>query len=310
MIDAHAGGIGGIAMTVNYFEKQLGIMSTLSYEDILVIVSGTSSCFMASSKKANFIAGIWGPYYSAMVPGLFLLEAGQSSCGKLLEHIVITHPAYSKIKSTTENVYETLHEVLIKLAESEGLDEKNLSMLAKDIHVYPDFHGNRSPLADSTMKGSICGLSLDASLNNLALLYLASVQALVYQTRQTITIMQEKSMEFKILTVIGGLSNNRLYCQLLADVCNLPVLVARNGESVVLLGSGILGASNFDEFRKLTFSELVKKFRGFEELDTLVLSPAEREAGCAIGDFHEKKYRVFLRMLEDQREYMRMMNEN
>ncbi len=304
MIDAHAGGIGGIAMTLNYIEKNLGKESSLNYEDILVIVSGTSSCFMASSKKANFISGIWGPYYSAMVPDLFLNEAGQSSCGKLIEHVITTHPAYSKIKKTECDVYETLYQILIKLAKSEGLDEDNLAKLTKNIHIYPDFHGNRSPLADPNMKGSICGLNLDIDENNLAVLYLACVQALVYQTRLTISIMQKHSMEFKILTVIGGLSNNKLYCQLLADICNLPVLVTRNGESVVLLGSGILGASYYDQFKHLNFSDLVKMMKGFDESNTVVVSPSVGD----IQNYHQKKYKVFLKMLEDQKEYTRLMS--
>lgn len=53
-----------------------------------------------------------------------------------------------------------------------------MSMLTKDFHVWPDFHGNRSPLADPTMKGMIIGLTIDRSEENLALLYLGTLQAL------------------------------------------------------------------------------------------------------------------------------------
>lgn len=54
----------------------------------------------------------------------------------------------------------------------------NVSQLTKEFHVYPDFHGNRSPLADPTMKGMIVGLTLNCSEENLALIYLATLQAL------------------------------------------------------------------------------------------------------------------------------------
>lgn len=54
----------------------------------------------------------------------------------------------------------------------------DVSLLTKDFHVWPDFHGNRSPLADPTMKGMIVGLTLSSNEDNLALLYLATMQAL------------------------------------------------------------------------------------------------------------------------------------
>ena len=64
--------------------------------------------------------------------------------------------------------------------------EKNLNSihnLTKNHHVFPDFHGNRSPLADPDMKGSIFGLDLDKSEKNLALIYLSTIQALAYETK-------------------------------------------------------------------------------------------------------------------------------
>lgn len=54
----------------------------------------------------------------------------------------------------------------------------DVSLLTRDFHVWPDFHGNRSPLADPTMKGMIVGLTINSNEDNLALLYLATLQAL------------------------------------------------------------------------------------------------------------------------------------
>lgn len=53
-----------------------------------------------------------------------------------------------------------------------------VDLLAKDIHILPDFHGNRSPLADPDMKGMVDGLTLDRTLQGLASLYLSAVQSL------------------------------------------------------------------------------------------------------------------------------------
>ena len=57
------------------------------------IIAGTSSCFMAVSRQPCPVPGVWGPYWSAMLPGLWLSEGGQSASGRLLEHVITSHPA-------------------------------------------------------------------------------------------------------------------------------------------------------------------------------------------------------------------------
>ena len=165
--------------------------------DILVLVSGTSSCLMASSKKPKFIEGIWGPYYSAMIPDMWLNEAGQSASGKLIDHIIENHPAYKELATSTStksdtttskhHIYERLNAHLVgPMAAARQLDATTLSTLTTHVHIYPDFHGNRSPLSDPKLTGAVCGLTFDTSLDNLAVLYLASLQSLAYQVKHII----------------------------------------------------------------------------------------------------------------------------
>lgn len=86
------------------------------------------------------------------------------------------------ICSKLKNIYfdfsvrQYLRNLLSTMAQREGLTDVNF--LTKDIHMLPDFHGNRSPLADPTLRGMISGLCIDHSNENLALLYLATLQAL------------------------------------------------------------------------------------------------------------------------------------
>lgn len=61
------------------------------------LICGTSTCHMIVSEKEVFVKGVWGPYYSAMIPGMWLNEGGQSATGKLLDHIIDSHPAKSLI---------------------------------------------------------------------------------------------------------------------------------------------------------------------------------------------------------------------
>lgn len=74
MIDAHAGGIGvlgGLRPGEHLRQDEL--------ETRLALIGGTSSCHMAVSSEPRFIDGVWGPYFSAMIPHLWLTEGGQSA---------------------------------------------------------------------------------------------------------------------------------------------------------------------------------------------------------------------------------------
>lgn len=80
------------------------------------------------------------------------------------------------IKPIIFRVRNHLRGLLAEMARQQKLHD--VSLLTKDFHVWPDFHGNRSPLADPTMKGMIVGLTINSNEDNLALLYLATMQAL------------------------------------------------------------------------------------------------------------------------------------
>lgn len=74
------------------------------------------------------------------------------------------------------HIYDYLYDCLVRIATESGV--ANIQKLTADIHVWPDYHGNRSPLADPNSKGMLSGLTMKCDEQNLAILYLAFVQAL------------------------------------------------------------------------------------------------------------------------------------
>ncbi|GJM90366.1 hypothetical protein PR202_ga06639 [Eleusine coracana subsp. coracana] len=117
-----------------------------------------------------------------------ILKAGQSATGALLDYIIENHVAApllsNRAASQSISIYKLLNKMLLSMSHEQN--SPFLSALTQDTHVLPDFHGNRSPMADPKAKGVICGLTLDTSEKSLALLYLATVQGIAYGTRHIV----------------------------------------------------------------------------------------------------------------------------
>ncbi|KAM6918416.1 FGGY carbohydrate kinase domain-containing protein [Xenentodon cancila] len=242
LIDAHAGGLGVIGADVKGFDLSCEHQPITSR---LAMICGTSTCHMAISEQPLFVPGVWGPYLSAMVPGLWLNEGGQSATGRLIDHIVKGHAAYSQLQEqaqqrvpfTGDNTYTYLNSLLGSMSNPGSA----VDLLASSLHVWPDFHGNRSPLADPTLKGMVIGLSLSQTLDDLALLYLATIQALALGTRHILEAMKEAGHDVSTLFLCGGLSKNSLFVQIHANAAGLPVVLPDQTDAV-LVGAAVLGA--------------------------------------------------------------------
>ncbi|KAM7444684.1 hypothetical protein ABFA07_006777 [Porites harrisoni] len=292
LIDAHAGGLGVIGADLS-----LLLGENIPLTSRLAIICGTSSCHMAISQEPVFVPGVWGPYYSAMVPGLWVNEGGQSVTGKLIDHVIETHVAYPELKEKTEksgsSIYEELNRHVTALAEKRELT--NVALLAQNTHVIPDFHGNRSPIADPSMTGMICGLTLATDIDSLAVLYLATLQALAHGTRHIIESLNKAGHRINTLFLCGGLTKNELFIQTHADVTGLPCVLPRESESVVV-GSAILGACASGDF-----SSVQEAMKSMNAAGKLVM-PQD-----ILKQYYDKKHQVFLQMLQNQVEYRTLM---
>ena len=289
MIDAHAGGIGCLGIKLPEDPPLTGR---------LALIAGTSPCHMASTREPKFVSGVWGPYYSAMVPSLYLNEGGQSAAGALIDHVIESHAAFTELKGAAEAHGESnvafLNRRLSDLAKQQG---KAVAMLAADLHVTPDYAGNRSPLADPRMRGVIVGLGLTATLDDLAIQYLATVQALAYQTRAIVEALAYDDPPITAVIACGGLSKNPLFMQTHADVLRLPIHTAQQ-EEAVLLGAAILGAAAGGAHASIELA-----MANMNAIGETVWPIA------AVETYHEKKYTVFHKMNAAQADYRNIMAE-
>ncbi|KAM4728758.1 FGGY carbohydrate kinase domain-containing protein isoform 1-T2 [Anableps anableps] len=299
LIDAHAGGLGVIGADVQGFGLPCEGRPITSR---MAMICGTSTCHMAISEQPLFVPGVWGPYLSAMVPGLWLNEGGQSATGTLVDHIVKGHAAYTQLQEQVNqrvpfpgaNTYAHLNSHLIQMASSHPA----VDLLGSSLHVWPDFHGNRSPLADPTLKGMVTGLPLSQTLDDLALLYLATLQALALGTRHILEAMKEAGHDIRTLFLCGGLSKNPLFVQIQANATGLAVVLPSQTEAVIV-GAAVLGACASRDCR--TIQEAMEKMAKVGR----VVQPDQE-----LQSFYERKYKVFLQLFSHQREYQALMKHS
>ncbi|XP_031482687.1 uncharacterized protein LOC116252513 isoform X2 [Nymphaea colorata] len=299
LIDAHAGGVGVMESVP---PSDLPVQD--DEEEIchrLVLVCGTSTCHMVVAKDKIFIPGVWGPYWSAMIPHYWLTEGGQSATGALLDHVVENHVAATHLSNRAASQHVSLYELLNKILESTANELKApfLASLTKDLHVLPDFHGNRSPIADPKSKGMLCGLTLDTSERQLALLYLATLQGIAYGTRHIVEHCNAHGHKIDTLLACGGLSKNGLLLQEHADVIGCPIVLPREGESV-LLGAAILGAVAAKKYPSLRHAMKAMNAPG------QVIHPSKDPK---VKKYHDAKYCIFHELYEQQVSHRSIMAE-
>ncbi|MBN2560972.1 MAG: FGGY-family carbohydrate kinase [Phycisphaerae bacterium] len=291
IIDAHAGGLGMLAAPLDGRPP-----SAEALETRLALIGGTSSCHMAVSQAARFIPGVWGPYFSAMVPDMWLTEGGQSATGALIDHVIFTHARAAALQDTAGAQGRTVYGLLNGRLEHLGKAARFPAELTRELHVLPYFHGNRSPRADATLRGVISGLTLGETVDDLAMLYLATVQAVAHGTRHIIDTLNENGYRIATIFACGGGTKNPVFLREHADITGCRIVLPREPEAV-LLGAAILGAVAAGDFGSVL--DAMKSLNHAGE----VLEPA----GGAVAEYHGAKHTVFLRMYDAfmaQREIM------
>ena len=278
ILDGAAGGVGVIGA------KIAGEATDLTSR--LALVGGTSSCHMALTAEQRPVPGVWGPYYSAMVPDLWQLEGGQSSTGSLIDHMIKTHVCFPELQRLASErdrtIYMVLNDRLAALAG--GGDYTTLTI---DLHVLPYFLGNRSPRADASLRGIVSGLSLSSSLDDLALLYLATVQAIAYGTRHIIETMNAEGLAIDTLMLCGGGAKNPVFVKTHADATGCRIVLSDCPEPV-LLGTAVVAASAADTGLSIP-----------DAMTTMTEGGDVIEPEKTVWDYHSRKFKVFLNMYDD-----------
>ena len=270
LIDAHAGALGVLGAFTADVE---------TIDRHLALIAGTSSCVMALSAEDRPTTGVWGPYFGAVLPGVWLNEGGQSATGALLDHIIRWHGAGGE---PTREKHLAICQRVMELREVEGL------ALADRLHVLPDFHGNRSPLGDPFARGVISGLTLDSDFDSLCRLYWRTCVSIALGVRHILDTLNTRGYSIDTLHITGGHTRNPLLMELYADATFCTV-VEPSTPDATLLGMAMVAANAAGLYPTLDQACLAMQQGGTSRAP----DPTARTQ-------FDRDYRVFLEMIRQR----------
>ncbi|WP_433977680.1 FGGY-family carbohydrate kinase [Erwinia sp. E_sp_B01_9] len=291
IIDAHAGSLGTLGAAGASGEHA-------DFDRRIALIGGTSTGHMAISKEPRFIKGVWGPYYSAILPDFWLNEGGQSATGALIDHMIQSHPCYATLRDRGTAQGKTIYEVLNNLLRKMAGEPEKIAFLTRDIHMLPYFHGNRSPRANPNLTGILTGLKLSRTPEDMALHYLATLQAIALGARHIIETMNQTGYSIDTIMASGGGTKNPLFVQEHANATGCAMLLPEESEAM-LLGSAMMGTVAAG-----AYDSLPEAMNATSRIGKTV-TPQTNE----IKRYYDQKYRVFREMYHDHMKYRHMMQE-
>jgi D-ribulokinase len=292
LIDAHAGGVGMIGGRTNT-DEPVDVCRRLAY------IMGTSACIMATTAEPRFVQGVWGPYYSGMVPGLWLNEGGQSAAGAAIDHLLRSHPGHAEAAAAARAAGLDIPEFLERRIVPRGAGAGEAALIAREIHVFPEFLGNRSPFADPDSRAVVSGLDLDTDLGSIEKLFVAGLCGLAYGLADVIDAFRSNGVDSDLIVIGGGAGRSALVRQIMADTTGLAVAVPHTPEPV-LLGAAMLGAVAANTHRSISDAMAAMS----------AISDLSEPTAPHIADFHRAKRRVHRLMREFDQASRNVMREH
>lgn len=238
-----------VIIGVGAFDAHLGAVGAGVQPYHLVKVMGTSTCDMVTAPMDEagdkLIAGICGQVDGSIIPGMLGLEAGQSAFGdvyawfsKLLMwpvEEIISGMTWLDEKSKERIKNETAEKMIEELSrQAEALDDEDSSLVALDW-----LNGRRTPFANQELKGAITGLTLGSDAPRI---FKALVEATAFGAKMINDRFIDEGVRIDGVIATGGVAKkNPWVMQVVADVLNVTIRVARSDQTVAL-GSAMAAA--------------------------------------------------------------------
>jgi len=274
--DAHLGAVGG-QIEPYYLSK----------------VMGTSTCDMLIAPEDelgdNLVKGICGQVDGSILPGMVGLEAGQSAFGDIYAWFskLLMWPVEEIV--TKSGWLDDATKERIRIDTADKLITE-LSVAAADIPAGETaiialdwMNGRRTPDANQSLKGAIAGLTLGSDAPRI---FRALVEATAFGSRVINDRFIEEGARIDGIIALGGVAKKSPFVmQVVADVLNMPIKIARSEQTCALgaamaasvvagihkdlataqeaMGSGFEKVYYPDSERAAIYDELYRNYRKF-----------------------------------------------
>ena len=221
----------GIAVAVGNVDAHVTAPAAKATEPgQMVAIMGTSTCHVMNHDVITEVPGMCGVVDGGIVSGLYGYEAGQSGVGDIFAWYVNNQVPQRYFDEATKAGL-SIHQYLTDLAAPQAVGAHGLVVL--------DWHsGNRSVLVDHELSGTILGLTLTTTTEEV---YRSLLEATAFGTRIIIDTFAESGVPVKEFIVAGGLLKNAFLMQLYSDVTRLPISTIDTDQGPAL-GSAIHAA--------------------------------------------------------------------
>lgn len=178
-------------------------------------------------------------------------------------------------KESAETLRGNSFELLIAEAEGVGAGSEGLLML-------PHLSGRGSPNPNSLAKGVFYGFRLNHRRGHFVR---ALMESIAYMLRSNIEVYQKMGITVKEIRSFGGGSKSRLWNQIKADVCGLPIITSAFDEP------GCMGAAILAGVGSGVYSDIEEACKKLVELKNPVYPDAK-------GEIYEEYYQEYRKLNE------------
>ena len=238
-----------VVVGVGAFDAHLGAVGAEIEPYYLSKVMGTSTCDMLIAPMNEvgdkLVNGICGQVDGSIIPGMMGLEAGQSAFGDIyawfkrvlewpLENILAETELLDE-QTKQKVMQETSDKIIAKLSE----EAAKIPIGESGVVALDWMNGRRTPDANQNLKGAIAGLNLGSDAPRI---FRALVEATAFGSRAINDRFISEGVRIDGVIALGGVAKKSpLVMQIVADVLDMPIKVARS-EQACALGSAMAAA--------------------------------------------------------------------
>jgi len=291
-----------VVVGVGAFDAHMGAVGGEIEPYHLSKIVGTSTCDMLVAPMEDMgdtlVRGICGQVDGSITPGMLGLEAGQSAFGDVYAWFrnVIAWPVENILARTKQVDEETrrklVDEVVMKIVPEITNAAEKVPIGESGIVALDWMNGRRTPDANQALKGAVTGLTLGS---NAPRIFRALVEATAFGSKKIVERFESEGVRIDGVIALGGVAKKSPFVmQVLADVLNRPIKVAKS-EQTVALGAAMFAATVAGIYEKVEDAQKAMG-SGFDTVyhpipDNVNKYQALYEKYGRLGEFVEKEAR-------------------